>query len=50
MQGECYPEVLNATKVALENATEDDLIFVGGSSFIVADLLSVIDKLHLNKA
>ena len=50
MQGEYYPDVLNATKVALENATEDDLIFVGGSSFIVADLLSVIDKLHLNKA
>lgn len=47
--GTCYPNVATATQAALEAATEDDLIFVGGSSFIVADLLSGKDKLSLNR-
>lgn len=37
--GNHYPTVSIAMKSALCNATEKDLIFVGGSSFIVADLL-----------
>lgn len=48
LHGESYPDVATATKAALEAATEDDLIFVGGSSFIVADLLGEKDKLSLN--
>lgn len=40
LKGECYPCVSSAVKAALNNAGKDDLIFVGGSSFIVADLLS----------
>ncbi len=48
LHGESYPDVATATKAALETATEDDLIFVGGSSFIVADLLGEKDKLSLN--
>lgn len=40
LKGQCYPSVGIAVRAALENAEKDDLIFVGGSSFIVADLLS----------
>ena len=48
LQGRSYTNVITATKAALEEAEEDDLIFVGGSSFIVADLLSQKDKLNPN--
>ena len=48
LHGTSYPDVTTATRAALGTATEDDLIFVGGSSFIVADLLSGKDKLSLN--
>ncbi|MBQ8866924.1 MAG: bifunctional folylpolyglutamate synthase/dihydrofolate synthase [Bacteroidaceae bacterium] len=47
MQGTSHPDVATATRAALEAATEEDLIFVGGSSFIVADLLRDKDKLPL---
>jgi dihydrofolate synthase/folylpolyglutamate synthase len=40
LYGESYPTVAQATHAALENAKENDFIFVGGSSFIVADLLA----------
>jgi dihydrofolate synthase/folylpolyglutamate synthase len=40
LHGESYPTVAQATQAALENAKENDFIFVGGSSFIVADLLA----------
>lgn len=40
LKGQCYPSVGIAVRATLENAEKDDLIFVGGSSFIVADLLS----------
>lgn len=48
IHGMSYPNVIAATRAALEAATEDDFIFVGGSSFIVADLLNGKDKLPLN--
>ncbi len=48
IHGMSYPDVIAATRAALEAATEDDFIFVGGSSFIVADLLNGKDKLPLN--
>ena len=38
---ESYPDVATALKAAQSEATEKDFIFVGGSSFIVADLLSL---------
>lgn len=47
MQGTSHPDVATATRAALEAATEEDLIFVGGSSFIVADLLRDKEKLPL---
>jgi dihydrofolate synthase/folylpolyglutamate synthase len=42
LKGECYPNVKTAFKSAKESAQNDDFIFVGGSSFIVADLLSTL--------
>ena len=39
LKGDCYPSVKIACEAALENASPDDLIFVGGSTFIVADVL-----------
>ena len=41
LHGEAYPHVKEAFEAAKEQAQPDDLIFVGGSSFIVADLLSL---------
>ena len=40
LKGNTYSDVQSAVKAAYTNADKDDLIFVGGSSFIVADLLS----------
>ncbi|HBJ77092.1 MAG TPA: hypothetical protein DDY68_04705, partial [Porphyromonadaceae bacterium] len=42
--GEHFPSVEEAYKKALEGAGEEDLIFIGGSSFVVADLLSYLQK------
>ena len=49
LEGNSYPNVISATISALEDATEEDVIFVGGSSFIVADLLAGKELLPLNK-
>ena len=40
LYGECFPNVMQAYYKALDDASEDDFIYVGGSSFIVADLLT----------
>lgn len=40
LRGDSYPDVCTALAAAKALATDKDLIFVGGSSFIVADLLS----------
>lgn len=40
LQGEAYPDVHTALEAARSRADRRDFIFVGGSSFIVADLLS----------
>jgi dihydrofolate synthase / folylpolyglutamate synthase len=39
LKGKAYPSVKNAYQAALEAAGEDDLIFVGGSTFVVAEVL-----------
>ena len=39
LHGKAYADVDTALKAAQKDAEQDDLIFVGGSSFIVADLL-----------
>lgn len=39
LKGNCYPSVRQALSVALANAGKNDLIFVGGSTFVVAEIL-----------
>lgn len=40
--GKDYPTVIEAYKAAKADSTEDDFIFIGGSSYVVADLLTDI--------
>ena len=40
LTGEIFDSVMNAYTAALVAATQDDVIFVGGSTFVVADLLT----------
>ena len=40
LHGTTYPTVTAATQAALAEADDEDFIYVGGSSFVVADLLS----------
>ena len=39
LYGDCYPTVQEAYSAAIEGAHSDDFIFVGGSTYIVADFL-----------
>ncbi|MBR5611809.1 MAG: bifunctional folylpolyglutamate synthase/dihydrofolate synthase [Bacteroidaceae bacterium] len=43
LKGETYPSVKEAVEAAQASATPKDFIFVGGSTFIVADLMSYIN-------
>ncbi len=45
LYGKCYPDVKTALVNAQENAGENDMIFIGGSTFIVADVLKVVDNI-----
>ncbi|MDC1823596.1 bifunctional folylpolyglutamate synthase/dihydrofolate synthase, partial [Bacteroides uniformis] len=47
LKGHCYPDVPAAVRAAQEKSLPEDFIFVGGSSFIVADLLANRDALNL---
>ena len=49
LHGETYPDVVSAVKAAQKNSLPEDFIFVGGSNFIVADLLAGCDALNLDK-
>lgn len=42
LEGTVLRKVEDAYKAALSNATKDDLVFVGGSTFVVADLLGLL--------
>ena len=42
LNGNCYPTVEEAYKAALEGSSNEDFIFVGGSTYIVADLMKNI--------
>lgn len=44
LKGKEYPTVKKAYDQALADADTDDFIFVGGSSYIVADLLTALNK------
>ncbi|SEM02105.1 dihydrofolate synthase / folylpolyglutamate synthase [Aquimarina amphilecti] len=39
LKGSCYNSVLLAYKAALEEANTEDLIYVGGSTFVVAEII-----------
>ena len=39
LKGESYNSVTSALKSALKNSTKNDLIFVGGSNFVVAEVI-----------
>jgi len=43
LEGESFRSVAEAYTAALNNANEDDLIFIGGSTFVVADFLSYLE-------
>ena len=40
LKGEAYPTVIDAFHSALDKAEADDFVFIGGSTYVVADLLS----------
>ncbi len=42
LSGQCYPTVAEAYQTALAEADSDDFIYIGGSSFVVADLLTYL--------
>ena len=48
LEGEVYPDVSSAVRAAQEKSLPEDFIFVGGSTFIVADLLAGRDALNLH--
>ena len=48
LQGECYADVPSAVRAAQKESLPEDFIFVGGSSFVVADLLANRDALNLH--
>lgn len=48
LDGNTYPDVPAAVRAAQEKSLPEDFIFVGGSSFIVADLLASCNALNLH--
>ena len=48
LAGNCYPDVPTAVRAAQKESLPEDFIFVGGSNFIVADLLANRDALNLD--
>jgi dihydrofolate synthase/folylpolyglutamate synthase len=39
LKGTCFPDVQSAVRAARANASDSDLIFIGGSTFVVADAI-----------
>jgi dihydrofolate synthase/folylpolyglutamate synthase len=44
-QGTAFPHVIDAYRAAIRNASEEDFIFVGGSSYVVADFFATYDNM-----
>ena len=44
LRGEAYPDCKTAFGAAMASAGENDLVFVGGSTFVVADVLSFLHR------
>ncbi|MBR2161175.1 MAG: hypothetical protein IJ924_02075, partial [Bacteroidaceae bacterium] len=49
LKGDTYPDVVSAVKAAQKNSLPEEVIFVGGSNFIVADLLASCNALNLDQ-
>ena len=45
LQGSCYPTVKEAVNAAIADSSKDDFVYVGGSSYVVADYLTALQKL-----
>lgn len=43
LEGTTFPDVPSAYRQALKDSSPDDFIFVGGSSYVVADLLTALE-------
>ena len=46
LQGETYPSVKEALQNAQQNASDNDLVFVGGSTFVVAEVVWILSELE----
>lgn len=46
LQGTTYTNVASAYDIALSNASANDIIYIGGSTFVVADLLAYLNTKH----
>lgn len=46
LEGGTYPDVATAYRAALDDADPTDTVFVGGSTFVVADLLTHLSQKH----
>ena len=46
LQGTTYTNVASAYDTSLSNASADDIIYIGGSTFVVADLLAYLNTKH----
>ena len=44
LHGNCYPTVETAMQAARNDSSDNDFIFIGGSCFIVADLLTALGR------
>ena len=44
LKGKCYHSVADAVRMAIEDSSLNDLIYVGGSTFVVADFLSAYKR------
>ena len=44
LKGNTYPNVAEALRSALQDASEEDFIFIGGSTFIVADAYPLLER------
>jgi dihydrofolate synthase/folylpolyglutamate synthase len=44
LKGEAFDTVEKAVKKALADSSEKDIIFIGGSTFVVADLMATVKK------
>ncbi|MBQ8047106.1 MAG: bifunctional folylpolyglutamate synthase/dihydrofolate synthase [Prevotella sp.] len=47
LEGDAYPTVIEAYRDALSKASEEDFVFIGGSSYVVADLLTALQQPQL---